>query len=153
MKTALLAALALAACAPAARAAPVEVVSAWCRPAGAGAPTAACYVTLKAAAADRLTTVASPLAGKVEVHDMSMAGGIMRMRHMTEGLPLPAGETVRMGPGGKHLMLIGPKGALTVGGKLPLTLTFQKAPAQTVTAHIVPQLPQQPQGYAPQGSR
>lgn len=148
MKTALVPALALTLLAPAAQAAPVQVAGAWCRAAGAGAPTAACYVTLKAPAADRLTAASSPLAGKVEVHDMSMAGGIMRMRHMTEGLPLPAGQTVKMGPGGKHLMLIGPKGALTVGARVPLTLKFQKAGTQTVTAGVVPHLPQQPQGRA-----
>lgn len=146
MKTALLPALALAALASAAQTAPVQVVSAWCRPGGHHAPTAACYVTLKAPAADRLMAASSPRAGKVEVHDMSTAGGIMRMRHMTEGLALPAGQIVRMGPGGKHLMLIGPTGAMTVGAKVPLTLKFQKAPAQTVTANVLPPLPQQPQG-------
>jgi copper(I)-binding protein len=136
MKTALLPALVLAAFATAAEAAPVQVTGAWCRPAAAGAPTAACYVSLKAPAADRLMAAASPAAGKVEVHDMSLAGGVMRMRHMTEGLPLPAGQPVSMAPGGKHLMLIAPRGALTVGGKVALTLKFQKAGAQTATATV-----------------
>lgn len=148
MKTAFLSALALSALATVAQAAPVQVVSAWCRVSGPGAPTAGCYITLKATAADRLMAASSPLAGKVEVHDMSMAGGIMRMRHMTEGLPLPAGQAVKMGPGGKHLMLIGPKRALTVGSKVPLTLKFQKAGAQTISANVMPNLPQQPQGHA-----
>lgn len=132
----------------AAQAAPVKVSGAWCRPAPAGALTAACYVTLTAPTADRLVAVSSPVSAKVEVHDMSMAGGVMRMRHMTEGLPLPAGQAVKLGSGGKHLMLIGPKSAMAVGGKIALTLKFQKAPAQTVTANIVPPLPQKPQGHA-----
>lgn len=146
MKTlSLLAAVAALALPAAARAAPVQV-SAWCRPGGAPLPTAVCYLALNAPVADRLIGASSPIAEKVEVHDMSMAGGVMRMRHMTEGLPLPAGQTVRMGPGGKHLMLIKPKRALTVGDKAPLTLRFQKAGVQTVTAGVVPPLPQKPQG-------
>lgn len=132
----------------AAQAAPVKVTGAWCRPTPAGALTAACYVALTAPAADRLVTVTSPAAGKVEIHDMSMAGGVMRMRQVTEGLDLPAGQTVKLAPGGKHLMLIGPKRALGVGDKIALTLKFEKAPAQTVNAGVVPALPQQPQAHA-----
>jgi len=60
----------------------------WIRTPPASAPTAAGYLSLSntGAASDRLIGAASPAADKVEVHQMSMDGGIMRMRPVTGGL-------------------------------------------------------------------
>lgn len=58
---------------------------------------------------------------------MSMTDGVMRMRQLEGGVPLPAGETVKLEPGGLHVMLIGLKQPLTEGQTLPLTLTFEEA--------------------------
>ena len=77
--------------------------------------------------ADRLLKVESPVARSVEIHQMRMAGGVMRMRALAGGLPLPAGKTVTLAPGGLHLMLFGPARALVPGESLPLVLTFEKA--------------------------
>ncbi|MDP1619025.1 copper chaperone PCu(A)C [Phenylobacterium sp.] len=127
----------LAACSPQPQAEPAVTASdAWCRPAAAGAPAVGCYVTLASAADDRLVSVESPAGQRVEIHTMSMDGGVMRMRELPDGLPLPAGETTALKPGAEHLMLMGPTGALDEGGELPLTLTFEKAPPATVTAQI-----------------
>jgi copper(I)-binding protein len=130
-----LAVAALVAGPAAASTAPVAVSDAWCRPAAAGAPSAACYLTLTARTEDTLLGVASPAAGRVETHQMDMAGGIMRMKKV-DSLPLPAGKAVALQPGGLHLMLIRPKAALKAGGSTELTLTFAKAPPARIKADV-----------------
>jgi copper(I)-binding protein len=135
MKFAMLLAAALAASPALAKPAPVKVETAWCRPAAAGAPSAGCYLTLTAGQADTLVAVTSGAADKVEVHQMDMAGSVMRMRKV-ESLPLPAGRPVALQPGGLHLMLIRPKAALVAGGSAPLTLKFAKAAPVTVQAAV-----------------
>src|SRR5512145_443630 len=54
----------------------------------------------------RLVSVASPVAGVVEVHEMAMDGNVMKMRALPSGLALPAGKTVELKPGGYHVMLM-----------------------------------------------
>lgn len=128
---------ALAACAPKPAApATVQVADAVCRPAAPGRDVTGCYVTLTASAADRLVSVSSPTARAVQIHEMKSADGMMQMSELPNGLPLPAGEAVALAPGGEHLMYLGATVPLTAGGTLPLTLTFEHAPAQTVSFRI-----------------
>lgn len=115
---------------------PVEVADAVCRPAAPGRDVTGCYVSLTASRNDRLVSVASPSARAVQIHEMKTADGMMQMSELPDGLPLPAGETVQLAPGGTHLMYLGATVPLTVGGTLPLTLTFEHAPAQTVSFRI-----------------
>ncbi|CAN7158580.1 copper chaperone PCu(A)C [Caulobacter sp. LjRoot300] len=135
-----LAALALAAVAmpsfAAARPPAIQVTDAWCRAAPKGALAGGCYVTLTAGADDRLVAVDTPAAARAEIHTMSMDGGVMRMRKLADGVALPAGKPVALKPGAEHLMLIGPKIALTPGAKVVLTLRFKSAPPVTVTAPV-----------------
>jgi len=127
----------LAACSPKAEVEPAVTVSdACCRPAVAGAAAVGCYVTLQSAADDRLVSAQSPAGERVEIHTMSMDGGVMRMRELEDGLALPAGESTALKPGADHLMLIAPTAALDEGGEVGLTLNFEKAPPAAVTAQI-----------------
>ena len=128
--------VALATSAHAAPAAKVAATDAWCRPTVAGALAAGCYVTLTAKAEDRLVSVESPAAARGEIHTMSMDGGVMRMRQLTDGLALPAGKAVALKPGADHIMLIGPKAQLKEGAKVPMTLKFKSAPPVTVEAVV-----------------
>jgi copper(I)-binding protein len=108
----------------------------WVRPTPPGAPTAAGYLTIAnhGASADRLLGGTSPQIGRIEVHEMSMTGQVMRMRPMADGLEIAAGQSVNLSPGGdRHLMLVGPKRPLKVGDKVPVALRFQKAGAVNVT--------------------
>jgi copper(I)-binding protein len=140
------AALLILASAGSAHAAPrVQATDAWCRPTMPGAQAAGCYVTLAAAQADSFKAVSSPSAERGEIHSMTMSGDIMRMRKL-DRLDLPAGKPVQLKPGGLHIMLIRPKGALSAGGKVPLTLTFAKAPPVTVQADIRNPAPVTPMG-------
>lgn len=131
----LAAALSLAACAPAARPT-VTAADAWCRATPAGAMAGACFVTLTASGDDRLVSVSTDAADHVEIHTMSMDGGIMRMRELPDGLALPKGQAVRLSPGHEHLMIISPKAPMASDGALSLTLKFAHAPALSLTAPV-----------------
>lgn len=129
-------AVALASAAHAAPAAKVVATDAWCRPTVAGAMAAGCYVTLTAKGEDRLVSVESPVAGRGEIHTMSMDGGVMRMRKLPDGLALPAGKAVALKPGADHIMLISPKGPLKEGAKVAMTLKFKSAAPLTIEAVV-----------------
>lgn len=76
---------------------------------------------------DRLIAVETPVAMKSEIHEMSMTDQVMKMRELTEGLVIPAGETVDLKPGGFHLMFMKLQEPLIKGETLHVTLTFEKA--------------------------
>lgn len=121
------AALALVAAAPAL--AQVAVDGPWLRETAPGARTGAGYGLLVngGKAEDRLLGGSTPVAARVEVHSMTMDGGVMRMRPVTGGLAIPAGGRVALKPGGYHLMLIGLKQPLRRGAMVPVTLDFARA--------------------------
>lgn len=76
---------------------------------------------------DRLIGAASDVAGHMEVHEMSMDGNVMKMRQLKDGLPIPAGKTVELKPGGYHVMFMDLKKPLKEGDTVNVTLTFEKA--------------------------
>ena len=67
--------------------------------------------------------------------DGQMGGGAMVMRQIMS-LPLPAGETVELAPGGYHVMLIGLVEPLEVGDSIDVTLTMASGAVRTVTAEV-----------------
>ncbi|QHQ33850.1 DUF1775 domain-containing protein [Algicella marina] len=81
---------------------------------------------------DTLVAAASPAAGHMEIHEMSMQGDVMKMRELTDGLPIPAGETVELKPGGFHLMFMQLAAPLEEGTSVDVTLTFANAGEITV---------------------
>jgi len=107
----------------------IMVEQPWAPATPGGATTAAVYMSIMnhGKSADTLTGGSSS-AGKLEVHEMSMTGGVMRMRPLSGGLPIPAGGTVSLDPQGKyHFMLTGLKAPLSEGEHVPAALTFAKA--------------------------
>jgi copper(I)-binding protein len=107
----------------------IEVTQPWVSATPNAALTAVAYATIvnRGAVPDRLISASSLVARSVELHEMSMAGGVMRMRAMGGGAAIGAGKTLVLSPGGEHLMLIGPTRPLRAGEKVPLTLTFAHA--------------------------
>lgn len=87
-----------------------------------GQGVAAAYMTIKSRAAARIVSAESDAAGAVQIHSMSMRDDIMRMRQL-DSLDLPAGQEVRLVPGGVHLMLAGLKHPLRAGSSVDLRLT------------------------------
>lgn len=100
----------------------------WARPTQPGQQNGAVYlksVSNRGKEADRLVRASTALAERVELHTMSMEGNVMRMREVAD-IPLPAGQTVKLEPGGLHLMLMGLKQPLKLGDTFALTLEFER---------------------------
>ncbi|WP_296373042.1 copper chaperone PCu(A)C [Yoonia sp.] len=76
---------------------------------------------------DHLVAAASDIAGVTQIHAMMMDGGVMVMRELADGLPLPAGETVVLQSGGLHLMFMQLNGPLVAGETVAVTLRFENA--------------------------
>jgi len=114
------------------------ISQAWSRATPNGAKIGGGYLTIenKGAVADRLIGGSAASAGKVEVHEMAMNNGVMTMRAVEGGLTIEPGKTVKLAPGGYHLMIFDLKGPLKQGEKLPLTLNFEKAGKVTVSLDV-----------------
>ncbi len=85
---------------------------------------------------DVLVAASSPVSQKVELHNHINDNGVMRMREVEGGIPLPKGQKVMLKPGSYHVMLMGLKKPLKVGDEFPLTLKFKNAQAKTVTVEV-----------------
>jgi len=105
------------------------ITQAWSRATPGGAKIAGGYLTIenKGTAPDRLIGGTGDVAAKVEVHEMATKDGVMTMRPLDKGLVIEPGKTVKLAPGGYHLMLMDLKGPLKQGDKVPLALQFEKA--------------------------
>ena len=116
----------------------IQVEKPWARATPGGATTGAVYMTLdnKSNAEDRLIGASSDVAGTVQIHEMKVVDGTMKMREVAGGLAIPAGGAVVLKPGGYHVMLIGLKKPLKAGDSFPLTLQFQKAGSVSVTVPV-----------------
>lgn len=114
------------------------ITQAWSRATPGGAKIGGGYLTIenKGSAPDRLIDGSSDIAGKIEVHEMSMNGGVMTMRPLDNGLTIEPGKTVKLAPGGLHLMLFDLKGPLKQGDKVPITLEFEKAGKVALTLDV-----------------
>lgn len=113
----------------------VQVQDAWARATiGAQSATGA-FMKLTAPQATRLVEVRSTVAGIVEVHEMKLEGDVMRMRAV-DALPLAAGQTVELKPGGYHVMLMDLKGPVKAGDAVPLTLVFEGADGKRQTQEV-----------------
>jgi copper(I)-binding protein len=105
------------------------ITQAWSRATPGGAKVGGGYLTIenKGSAADRLIGGSADIAAKVQVHEMAMNNGVMTMRPIDKGLTIEPGKTVKLAPGGLHLMLLDLKSPLKQGDKVPLTLEFERA--------------------------
>lgn len=111
----------------------------WARATPDGAKVGAGYIkiTNNGKVSDRLTG-GSFEGATVEIHEMSMDGGVMKMRQLSEGLEILPGATVELKPGGNHLMFMGLKQSITAGADRKATLTFEKAGSLDVEFRIEP---------------
>lgn len=65
----------------------------------------------------------SPVAGKMEIHEVVDQDGEMVMRPLEGGLVLAAGETATLAPGQNHLMLMALPEPIEAGQEIEITLT------------------------------
>jgi copper(I)-binding protein len=105
------------------------ISQAWTRATPGGAKVGGGYLTIenKGTAPDRLIGGTTEVAGKLEIHQMSMSNGVMKMHPVDGGLAIEPGKTVKLAPGGYHLMMVDLKQPFKQGDKVPVTLEFAKA--------------------------
>ncbi len=129
MATAVLAFLALPAQAADVMAGKLKISAAWARATPKGAPVGGGYLTITNTGSqpDRLTGGSVGFAKSVELHEMKMDKGVMKMRMLAGGLEIKPGETVTLKPGGYHIMFVGMKEPLKKGEHVKVTLQFAKA--------------------------
>ena len=99
------------------------------RPTPPKAPVSGGYMTIKntGSSSDWLIGGSASFAKKVEVHEMKMDGDIMKMRHLTDGLEIPAGGEVTLKPGGLHIMFMKLSERMKAGEKRMVKLMFKNA--------------------------
>lgn len=116
----------------------IEVEHAWSRATiGADRPGVV-YLSIRNTGStdDALIGVTTPIAEMPMLHETVVTDGIASMPHAMS-VPVPAGQSVALAPGGFHGMLMGLTQALEKGDTFPLTLTFQTAGDVTVTVDVL----------------
>ncbi|MFJ6323687.1 MULTISPECIES: copper chaperone PCu(A)C [unclassified Rhizobium] len=104
-----------------------------------GQPVGGGYITIHntGKTEDKLTSVTSTAAGKVELHEMKMEGEIMKMREIKGGIAIPAGATVTLAPNTMHMMFKQVKTPFKKGGTVPVMLMFEKAGMVDINLPVV----------------
>ena len=117
---------------------PVTVSGAWVRAAATTAGPTGAYllITNSGTQPDALTGVSSPAATMVEIHETETDMNGMTGMSPIARLPVPAGGTARLEPGGFHLMLTGLKAPLAAGAAVELDLVFEHAGRVVVQAEV-----------------
>ena len=116
-------------------AAQVTVTDAWVRGTVTGQKATGAFMQLKSPADTALVAAASPVAKIVEIHEMKMDGGMMKM-NAVDKLALPAGKAVDLKPGGYHVMLMDLVKPLKEGDTVPLQLTFEDKAGKKQTVEV-----------------
>ena len=115
----------------------IHVVDAWARATPPGVENGAVYCKiLNHGGADRLVGARSSAARAVEIHESLAQNGVVEMRRV-DALPVGAGASVELAPGGTHVMLVGLATPLAPGATIQLTLAFATAGEVTVEVPVV----------------
>jgi periplasmic copper chaperone A len=104
----------------------VNVENIWVRATAPGQKIAGGFMDIKADADMKLVGGSSPVSRALELHAMKIEDGVMKMRSVKEIL-LPRGQTVKLAPGGLHLMFVGINKPIQAGEKVPVTLIVKGA--------------------------
>ena len=116
----------------------LEISGAFTRATLPNAPVAGGFLTITNSGEtdDRLVAASADFAQVAQIHEMAMEGDVMKMQQLSEGLVIPAGETVTLEPGGFHVMFMGLTQALVEGEVVPVALVFEHAGEVTVSFEI-----------------
>ncbi len=93
------------------------------------------FAQITSAGGGKLVSASSPVAGIVEIHEMAMAGDVMKMRAVP-GVELPAGKAVELKPGGYHVMLMELKQPLKAGDSVPVTFVIEGKDGKKETVEV-----------------
>lgn len=118
----------------------VQTHDAYAREVVAGVKQSGAFVTLKNTDTKDNALVSASVSKRIaaytELHTHINDNGVMRMREVKGGIPLPAGETVELKPGSYHIMFFGLKQGLTAGKKIPITLKFKDGQRKKIIATV-----------------
>ncbi len=132
---------------------PVRIEAPWARETAEGQRDGGGFMTIvnDSKSADQLLAASSPASAEVQIHTVQMEEGMMRMRELPDGIPIPAQGRVELKPRSLHIMFINLKRPLRAGERVPVTLKFRSAGEQTVSfevrsvaAPMMPATPTQP---------
>ncbi len=117
---------------------PITAQDAWIR-VTPGSDVAAAYLTLRNTSKRTVTlvAVASSAASMAMIHETKVESGVSRMRPH-EQLAIAPGQTVKLEPGGLHIMLHGIATSLLPGTSVPLLLTLSDGSAVQIVALVRP---------------
>ena len=98
----------------------------WVAATNPGATVGAGYVTIRNAGArtERLVSASSMAADRVELHEMTVTNGMMRM-HPVQAIEIPAGGSAALAPGGLHIMFLDIEAPFSSGATIPVILHFE----------------------------
>jgi len=113
----------------------IEVKDAWIRGTVPGQTSTGAFMNITSQVPARLVGAASPAAAVVQIHKMTMEGGVMKM-FQVDGIDLPANRTVSLASGGYHVMFLELKRELKAGDRVPLKLTFELADKKRETLEL-----------------
>jgi copper(I)-binding protein len=110
----------------------------WSRQSPAAADVASGFMTITNTGKedDRLLKATSEISSSAQIHDMTMAGDVMKMAELPDGIVIPAGATVKLKPKSLHIMFMGLKQQVMEGEEFTGTLTFEKAGTVTVEYEV-----------------
>lgn len=118
----------------------IVIEAPWTRATPGGAKVAGGFMTVRntGTEADRLVGGTFPHAPRVEVHEMAVIDGTMRMREMRGGIEIPAGGSVQLRPGGYHMMFMDLSQPVRTGAPARGTLVFQRAGTVEISYDVAP---------------
>lgn len=109
----------------------------WARVGMSGDNSAAYMYITNASSDDTLVSAQSAVAKSVELHTVIKGDdGMMQMRPVDGGIPVPAQGNQALKPGGFHVMLIGLNNDLKKGDTFEVELTFANAGIVPVTVEV-----------------
>ena len=138
-RLALILALAVAGCGREPAEPDLKLSNGWARETVSGQNAAAAYLTIvnNGAGSDRLIGVSSDAATQVMLHSTSMDDGVMRMRHIADGLDIPSKAAVELSPGQTHIMLSDLNRPLKRGESFSIRLDFERSPDQDFLVKVL----------------
>ena len=113
----------------------IEIKDAWVRGTVPAQKATGAFMEITSASGARLVAADSPVASTLELHNMSVQNGVMKM-FQVDAIDVPAGKGVKLAPGGYHVMFIGLKQQMKAGERVPLKLTFELADKKRETLDV-----------------
>lgn len=138
IKTFIAAAAATVALTTSALAADITVSEPWARASAGMANAGAAFMAINNAGdADTLIAAEGDVSKRIELHTHTMVDGVMKMREVEGGIPVPTNGTQMLQPGGYHVMLMGLNAPLKEGTSFPLTLKFKSGQEVQIDVNVM----------------